>query len=477
MLFNSLTFFTAFVCVLLLYYIVPKKMQWVYLLVVSYAYYFYLSKWYVLLLLSSTIITWAAARFMDLNRGKRKLWLVLCVVLNIGILFFFKYSPWLLNSMQGIGITVPTFSLLVPVGISFYTFKVVGYIIDVYRGKISSEENLGKYALFVSFFPQIVSGPIERSYNFIPQMEDGHRFDYDRVKDGFLLYLWGLLKKIVIADRLGFIVDNVFNNLGKYNSLSYFIAIFFFTMQIYFDFAGYSDMAIGCTNMLGITSIKNFDRPYFAQSVGEFWRRWHISLSTWFRDYLYIPLGGNRVSKARWAMNTMIVFLTSGLWHGANWTFLVWGALHGVYQVIGKFTRTGRDQVLEKVHIKKESRLYSIGAKIVTFILVAYAWMFFRANSIGDAIEITKSLFVWNATGWNIWGATMTDKGEFLLSIALIAGWFILELIQARVNLRKWLQQRCVPIRWGIYLTIMFTCILFGKYGSLSASSFIYFQF
>lgn len=482
MLFNSLEFFVAFICVLLLYYLLPKKMQWVYLLVVSYLYYAYMSTWYTGLLFCSTLITYFSARRIELDRGKKKVWLLLCIVFNVGILVFFKYSPWLLRSMQTVadkasmGITMPEFKFLVPVGISFYTFKVVGYMIDVYRGKIAAEKNLGKYALFVSFFPQIVSGPIERSYNFLPQMEKGHSFDYDRVKDGFLLYLWGVLKKIVIADRLGILVDEVFNNVEKYNSPAFAIAILFFTMQIYFDFAGYSDMAIGCANMLGITTMKNFDRPYFAKSVGEFWRRWHMSLSTWFRDYLYIPLGGNRVSRKRWACNTMIVFLTSGLWHGANWTFIVWGALHGIYQVVGKVTRDGHDKILRGFHIRKDSGIYRFGATLGTFFLVSYAWMFFRANSMKDALYITSALLKWSAEGFDIWNLGM-QRQDFVFSICLILFWFVLEKVQEKINLRKWLQQRCLPVRWGVYLVIIFTCIMFGFYGDLSASSFIYFKF
>lgn len=333
MTFNSIEFFTTFLIALLVYYVIPRKMQWGYLLGISYLYYFYTSTWYTILLLFSTIVTYIMARMIENNArvSLKKFLLGFGIILNIGILFFFKYSPWILESVQqvsdkfSLGVSLPEFSFLVPLGISFYTFKVVGYISDVYNGKISAEKNFGKYALYVSFFPQIISGPIERSYNFIPQLEKGYRFEYEKVKNGFLLFLWGLLKKIVIADRLGILVDEVFDNVMNYGTPAYIIAILFFSMQIYFDFSGYSDMAIGCTNMLGITSIRNFDRPYFSKSIGEFWRRWHMSLSTWFRDYLYIPLGGNRVSKVRWACNTMIVFLTSGLWHGANWTFIIWG--------------------------------------------------------------------------------------------------------------------------------------------------------
>lgn len=460
MTFNSIEFFTTFLIALLVYYVIPRKMQWGYLLGISYLYYFYTSTWYTILLLFSTIVTYIMARMIENNArvSLKKFLLGFGIILNIGILFFFKYSPWILESVQqvsdkfSLGVSLPEFSFLVPLGISFYTFKVVGYISDVYNGKISAEKNFGKYALYVSFFPQIISGPIERSYNFIPQLEKGYRFEYEKVKNGFLLFLWGLLKKIVIADRLGILVDEVFDNVMNYGTPAYIIAILFFSMQIYFDFSGYSDMAIGCTNMLGITSIRNFDRPYFSKSIGEFWRRWHMSLSTWFRDYLYIPLGGNRVSKVRWACNTMIVFLTSGLWHGANWTFIIWGALHGIYQIIGKFSRDERDKLLNKMCIRKDSKLYLVGASVGTFLLTTYAWMFFRANSISDALHITKYLISWDVTGFNIFNLGL-EKYDFLFAIGILALWFVIEMVQEKIELRKWLQQRCLPIRWLIYLT------------------------
>jgi len=484
MLFNSIEFWAIFVIVLLIYYAIPKKWQYIYLLGVSYLYYIQVSTYYTLLLLFSTVITYIISRLVERcdKAIKKRFCIAVCIALNVGVLVVFKYSQWILDSIQllsdelSFGWSLPDFTLLAPVGISFYTFKVVGYMIDVYRGKISAEKNFCKYSLFISFFPQIVSGPIERSYNFLPQMEKGHAFDYDIVKDGFLLFLWGLLKKIVIADRLAILVNQVFDNVSSYNTPAYFIAMLFFTMQIYFDFAGYSDMAIGIARMLGISTIRNFDRPYFSKSIGEFWRRWHISLSTWFRDYLYIPLGGNRVSMVRWTLNIMIVFVTSGLWHGANWTFLVWGALHGVYQVVGKFSKNIKSKLFDIIHLSRESRIYVVVATVFTFGLVTYAWMFFRANSLGDAFAITKSLIFWDFTGFSFTNMGM-EKYDLIFSVILIISWFIIELVQNKVCLRDWLQKRCLPIRWAIYLVIMFTCIMFGIYGELSASSFIYLQF
>lgn len=484
MLFNSLEFF-VFAVLLIVYYLIPSKFQWQYLLVVSFAYYAYWEIAYMLFLLISICLTYAFAIMIDKERRRNKsgnIWLITSLFVNIGLLVLFKYSQMIVDcvsyikSFLGLPTETITLSLLIPIGISFYTFKVVGYTIDVYKGKIIAERNWGKYALYVSFFPQIVSGPIERSYNFIPQLEKGHRFDYDTLKEGFILFLCGLLKKIVIADRLAILVNQVFDNVGNYGTLEYILAIFCFTMQIYFDFAGYSDMAIGCAKMLGINTMKNFDRPYFSRSIADFWRRWHISLSTWFRDYLYIPLGGNRVSMLRWTLNMMIVFLLSGLWHGANLTFFVWGGVHGIYQVLGKYTRPLREGVWKRVHISADSWIRGFFSRIVTFILVAYAWMFFRANSIGDAVHITKSLFKWNKDGFDVLNLGMT-KYDLIFAAVLLIIWFVLEWHQAKVNLYEKLQSMVLPVRWGVYLILIFTCILFGIYGDLSYSSFIYFQF
>lgn len=482
MVFNSFEFMAFFAIILLLYYIIPKKWQVGYLLAVSMGYYAYTDLKYTVLLVISILLTYGMGLLIEQDyKNKKQLILVGGIVLSMGALVLFKYYTMIEDILNMVstwlgGSKLPEFSLIAPLGISFYSFKVVSYLMDVYRGKIKAEKNIVKYALFVSFFPQIISGPIERAYNFLPQMEEGKKFDYDVVKDGFLLFLWGLFKKIVVADRFAILVNQVFDNVADYNTPAYLVAMVFFSVQIYFDFAGYSDMAIGVGRMLGIETIKNFNRPYSAKSIGEFWRRWHMSLSTWFRDYLYIPLGGNRVGQVRWMMNVMIVFVTSGLWHGANWTFLVWGAMHGAYQIIGKYTRSGKDKIMEFVHLRKESVIYQIGSRVINFVLVTYAWMFFRANTMSDAAWITKSLVKPEWEGFDLWNLGM-GKEDFCLSILLIIVFIIIEIIQEKIALREWLQKRCLPIRWAVYLVIIFTCILFGIYGDLSAASFIYFQF
>ena len=377
MLFNSIQFFTFFIIVLFIYYIIPKKAQWLYLLIISFIYYIYWDPKSVFFLFLSICSSYTSAILISQNCSKpgfRKLLVAITIVLNIGLLFFFKYSQMLLDTfLQTENITL---NLIAPIGISFYTFRVVGYVIDVYRGNITAEKNWGKFALYASFFPQIISGPIERSYHFLPQLDEEHHFDYNKVKEGFLQFICGLLKKVVIADRLNILVSQVFNDVYSYGTSAYIIAILFYTMQIYFDFSGYSDMAIGCGKMMGFYTMQNFNRPYFSNTISDFWRRWHISLSSWFKDYLYIPLGGNRVSTTRWALNMMIVFLVSGMWHGSNWTFIIWGGLHGIYQIIGKLTRQKRLAFYNKFHItigKLRITPPQMLSGVITFFLIAYA--------------------------------------------------------------------------------------------------------
>ncbi|MGN0348852.1 MAG: MBOAT family O-acyltransferase [Roseburia sp.] len=334
MVFNSSSFLVFFPIVVLVYFVFPPKRQWIWLLVSSY--YFYLS-WnikYGVLLLTTTIITWLGGMFLEQYKGVK--WIRqgcvgICLVVDLAILGIFKYQDFVLDSIIEIanrfGVSLSfdnRLDVLLPVGISFYTFQALGYVIDVYRGE-KAEHNFFRYALFLSFFPQLVAGPIERSKNLLGQLRQTHAFDYRRVKNGLLLMLWGLFQKMIIADRVALLVNTVYNNYGNYHGIFIVIATVFFAIQIYCDFGGYSDIAIGASQVMGIDLMQNFNKPYFAVSVKDFWQRWHISLTAWLRDYLYIPLGGNRKGKVRKYINTMIVFLTSGIWHGANWTYVIWG--------------------------------------------------------------------------------------------------------------------------------------------------------
>jgi len=397
MLFNSFQFLIFFPLVCVVYFMLPK-LQWRNLFLLIASYYFYMN-WkpvYAVLIFTSTFLTYICGVLVEKNTGDRKrqrLFLVLSLLINFAILFIFKYFNFINESVfsaltyAGLRWEVPNLDVLLPVGISFYTFQAVGYSIDVYRGDLKAERSLPTYALFVSFFPQLVAGPIERAKNLLPQFHTFQKFSYDAAVEGFKLMLWGYFMKLCVADRLGLYVDAVYNNVGQHNGTSLALATFFFAFQIYGDFAGYSLIAIGAAKVMGYKLMENFRRPYFAVSISEFWKRWHISLSTWFKDYLYISIGGNRVKPWRHLLNLFITFVVSGMWHGANWTFFTWGSLHGLYLIIGVLKK----KYLPALHLPKTlQKLWDI---LIVFILADFAWIFFRANSITDAFAVIHSLW------------------------------------------------------------------------------------
>lgn len=396
MLFNSLHFLLFFIIVTSLYFALPHNRRWLLLLISSCYFYMAFVPIYIIILGGTIVIDYFAGIFIEKSEGKRrKLFLVASLVANIGVLAVFKYYNFINENLSfllhGFGASnpIPYLSILLPVGLSFHTFQAMSYTIEVYRGHQKAERHFGIYSLYVMFYPQLVAGPIERPQNMLHQFREKYDFDYDRVISGLRLMAWGLFKKVVIADRLAIAVDTVFNNPEQHNSLSLIIATVFFTFQIFCDFSGYSDMALGAARIMGFKLMTNFDKPYQSKSVHEFWKRWHISLSTWFKDYLYITLGGNRVTVPRWYLNLFIVFLVSGLWHGANWTFVIWGALHGFYLVFGLITQKYRDRFNQLLRIDK----VPIISTISTFVLVAFAWIFFRANSVDSAFYIVKHMF------------------------------------------------------------------------------------
>jgi len=358
---------------------------------------------------------------------------------------------------------VPNLDILLPVGISFYTFQAVGYTIDVYRREIKAEKNIGIYALFVTFFPQLVAGPIERSKNLLPQFREIKKCTIENLSAGFKLILWGFFLKIVLADRLGLYVDAVFNNVDKHTGSSHALASFFFAFQIYGDFAGYSLIAIGVAKMMSFTLMTNFSRPYFATSITTFWSRWHISLSTWFKDYVYIPLGGNRGSKERTYFNLFLTFFISGIWHGANFTFVIWGALHGLFSIIEKGLGLERKQLKSKLSLKV---VFNI---IITFIMVDFAWIFFRANSLSDASIAISRIFT-------NFGATLFMKWEvfFIASIALTILFFKEFTDEFYPNNFKLLNNNNKYISVISMALLLCIIILLGIFDS---GQFIYFQF
>ncbi|MBW3018943.1 MBOAT family protein [Candidatus Woesearchaeota archaeon] len=481
MLFNSLHFLIFFPVITLIYFCLPHKYRWVLLLAGSY--YFYMS-WkaeYVLLIIFSTLVDYFAGIRMSNTKTlkAKKILLALSLICNLGLLFLFKYFNFFSDSVREllshftIQLHPVTLSVLLPVGISFYTFQTLSYTIDVYRNKIKPERHLGIFALYVAFFPQLVAGPIERAKNLLPQFAEKKLFDYDRVTSGIRLMLWGFFKKLVIADRLALIVDIVYNNAGNYSGISLAMATVFFAFQIYCDFSGYSDIAIGAARVMGFRLMTNFRMPYLAKSVSDFWRRWHISLYSWFRDYLYIPLGGSRCSKKRTHFNMLLVFLVSGLWHGANWTFVLWGLLHGIYLVIGSITSTIRKKIAALVGLVKIPRVQAVASIILTFILVNIGWIFFRANSLSDAWYILTHITSGFSLSLKTAGVNL-GAGGWLLHFGFIGFVLLVELVQEKVGFGRLFLRRNVLIRYGVYCSIVMVILLFGIFYNMQ---FIYFQF
>lgn len=493
MLFNSYSFMLFFPIVLLLYFVIPRKAREYWLLVSSLFFYMCWNAKYLILILISIIVTYSCGLLVENIEGKkRKAIMISGLVVNFAILFFFKYFNFAIDGLNSVlsklSITTvnTTFDVILPVGISFYTFQAVGYMIDVYRGDIKAEKNFVRYALFVSFFPQLVAGPIERSKNILSQIEtlpNRKLWDFDRIKSGAFLMAWGYFLKMVIADRISIIVDEVFDRYYAYGTLILIVGVIGFSIQIYCDFLSYSTIAIGSAQIMGFALMDNFDTPYFAMSIKEFWRRWHISLSTWFKDYLYIPLGGSRTTKIKRYRNIMITFLVSGLWHGANWTFVVWGGLHGLYQIIGDLLEPVRGKFRVVFGADINSFGYKLGRMLGTTILAAFAWIFFRAETMSVAVSYVKRMFThfdpWSFFDQSIYKLGLSYQEIHILVIALLI-LFAFSLCQYRTH-KKINEFICSqgPVFQVIsmYVLVMFI-ILFGKYGpSEDLKAFLYFQF
>jgi len=482
LIFNSLPFLIFFPIVILLYFSISHKYRWILLLIFSY--YFYMS-WkaeYGILLAVSTLVDYFAGRGMEKFKKKviRKSILAFSLTSNLGLLFTFKYFNFVSESTRQVlslfsmSFSQPVLNVILPVGISFYTFQTMSYTIDVYREKIKAEKHLGIFAVYVSYFPQLVAGPIERASNLLPQFRKKHYFNNALASDGLKLMLWGFFKKIVIADRLAILVDAVYSNPYAYDGGPLILATFFFAIQIYCDFSGYSDIAIGASQIMGIRLMDNFRRPYYSKSISEFWKRWHISLSTWFRDYLYIPLGGNKTkTKTKWYFNLFVVFLISGLWHGAAWTFVIWGALHGSYLILGIITFNMREKFKKKIKLFNNKLFANSLSLAITFLLVCFAWIFFRANSVSDAIYIITHLTS-NLTNRFSGSNLELDGLEIVIGIVAIMFMEIVHLIQEHKGMRHFLSKRPAWLRWIIYMVIILFILLFGIF---TTKQFIYFQF
>ena len=523
MLFNSNEFILFFPIVFLVYFLVPKKARTIVLLIASYVFYMGWNAKYALLIAFSTFITYCSGLLInrfetrktsllsseneeqstltdDLTKAlnnfqrKKKIVMFACIFINLAILFVFKYFNFFLDNINSalsafnIQIIEAPFSLILPVGISFYTFQALSYTIDVYRGTIPVQKNFIKYALFVSFFPQLVAGPIERSGNLLKQINDIENikiFNFKRIVNGLIVMLWGFFLKMVIADRIAKLADFALSHdsIWHMDSMALIIGVVAFSLQIYCDFSSYSTIAIGAAEVMGFSLMENFNTPYFATSVKEFWNRWHISLSTWFKDYIYIPLGGNRKGTKRKYLNLLIVFLTSGLWHGANWTFVIWGLIHAVFQIIGDMTAAPKKKFMTKMNVKTQSVSFRIMKMISTFILVNFAWIFFRAESVTDAFAIISRIFTqfdpWSLMNGVIYKMGLSTQEINILFVALVA-MAIVDFIKYKKNQRidQFLQDQILPFRWGVLLFLLIYVMVFGSYGpAFNAQDFIYFQF
>ena len=495
MLFNSYSFLVFFPVVVVIYFLLPKKVSYLWLLAASYYFYMGWNAKYALLLLLSTTITYLSGVLIQWLKDNRpnhtgaKKWVVVgSFASNLAILFFFKYFNFTIESVNAIlnHTNLPTVNtsldVLLPVGISFYTFQALGYTVDVYRGEIEAERNFFRYALFVSFFPQLVAGPIERSKNLLNQLRHPKTFSYRRMCDGLLLMIWGYFLKLVIADRISIFVDNVYANVGIYDGKYLLFASILFAFQIYCDFAGYSTIAIGAAEVMGFELMENFNSPYLSQSVAEFWRRWHISLSSWFKDYLYIPLGGNRKGKIRKYINIMIVFLVSGLWHGANWSYVVWGGLNGIYQVIGAIFAPLRKNMRRKLHLEKSRLPLKPLYMLVTFVLVDFTWIFFRADTMQHAFDVIGSIFHMNDP-LLLANGTLYDLGlskpNFVVLVVALVILLMADICKYQgIKVRRVILNLNIVIRWTIIITGILSVLIFGIWGSgYSATNFIYFQF
>ena len=480
MIFNSFDFMIFFPIVVLIYMIIPRKIRYLWLLAASYYFYMCWNPKYVVLIATSTVITWCSGILLEWARLKPN-YVRKCIVLgsfasNLTILIVFKYLDFILTNLNRIlsychiQLISNPWDLLLPVGISFYTFQALSYTMDVYRGEIVAEKNVLKYALFVSFFPQLVAGPIERSANLISQIQRVDTFDLwnsKRIRDGLLWMLWGLFQKIVIADRIALFVTEVYEAYYSYGFLEIALATILFAFHIYCDFDGYTNIAIGAAKVMGFELMKNFKQPYLAGTIKEFWRRWHISLTSWFTDYLYIPLGGSKKGTIRKYINIGIVFFISGLWHGASWNYIVWGCLHAAYQITEDIIRRAREKrgKMTRQHM------------LLTFLLVDFAWIFFRATSASGAVNIIKQMFT-------------TIKTTSILVIGFTRGdWLVLFVSLLILLIRDWLHEKGISMleyfeRQHDFVKIMLCIgavwflVLFGIYGvSYDASQFIYFQF
>lgn len=489
MLFNSISFGIFITGVFLLYYLAPHRYRWIFLLAASYVFYMNLHIGYGILLFAATVLTYVLARRLEkaASTRQKKRCLIGGIVPLVLILLFYKLGSPVINQLNSLidagrlSLQPITMRILLPAGVSFYFFQSMGYLIDVYRGKIPAEKHFGYYALFVSFFPQLLAGPIGRADSLLPQFKKERPFCYSQITYGLKLMAWGYFKKLVIADVFALTVDRLYNNVHSYVGLAFIIVTIMFAIEIYCDFSGYSDIAIGCAKLFGIDLMTNFKSPYFSFSIREFWSRWHISLSTWFRDYVYIPLGGNRVKKWRHCLNLLITFLVSGFWHGSSLTYLAWGGLHGLLQILETllFPRRKAKETASSDNATRRTVRKHWWQLPVTFLLICFTWIFFRANTFADAAWVISRLF-WDASRPLNYLQTAIVCLELspaaaigmTLSVLLLG---IYDYAALKCDVIETVSRQKGYIRYPVYVLLLVAIALFAPKGV--ATEFIYFQF
>lgn len=491
--FISARFLMLFPIFVILYrFLYGTRMKKLGLLAASCAFYLCASRKLAVVLAAAIIITYAAGLCLERTREHpflKKASLIVAICCNFSFLVVFKYAAFLLNTanilLGKFSLSLPvddTFSLALPLGLPYYTFKSAGYLIDVYRGKIDAEHNLIDFALFISFFLELIVGPIDRASNLLPQIKSAGKPSYSDVKNGALLMIWGYFLKMVLADRIGLLVDTVYGDIYRYAGFQVLLAVFGYSIQLYTDFAGCSAIAIGAGEALGFRLPENFRQPYLALSVADFWRRWHMSLTGWFRDYLYIPLGGNRKGTVRKWINVIIVFLASGLWHGAGFHYLIWGGINGVYQCIGGLLQPIRDNLVRVFHIDRETFGHRLYKRFTTFSLVSLAFVFFRAESVHQAFavlrQLVRSFNVWIFFDLSVYQLGLDQLNVMVLLGALTALFLVDVKHEQGLHLRQALEKQPFWFRLGVYVLAVCTIVVFGIYGTgYDAASFIYGQF
>jgi D-alanyl-lipoteichoic acid acyltransferase DltB (MBOAT superfamily) len=485
MLFNSLEFAVFFPLVTILYFVLPHKHRWWFLLIASAIFYMAFIPSYILILGATIVVDYFAGILIEdaKSADRKKAYLSMSLFANIGFLAFFKYFNFLntniaaLANFIGWNYPIHNLNIILPIGLSFHTFQAMSYTIEVFRGRQKTERHFGIYALYVLFFPQLVAGPIERPQNMLHQFHEEHFFDYQRAADGLKLMTWGFFKKVVIADRLASLVTSYYSNPQMFSGPELALGTAFFAVQVFCDFSGYSDIALGAAQVMGFKLMVNFKRPYLALSVSEFWKRWHISLSSWFRDYIFFPLERKRIKWMTQSLNLLIVFLISGLWHGANWTYVIWGGLHGLYLGLEVQIQRGWRLLPDRVRAALPGWILHPIQRVFVLILVSYAWVFFRADSVQSAWNITLRLF----QGWKgdallkIFHSTLTNY-ELLVTYFAIMVMVVVHQFQERGSLRTLLAQKSAALRWSLYVGVAVFILIFGRIYEVP-TDFIYFQF